>query len=192
MGNGAIGLRGLKCRCGREAFILHPSSGQPLCKKHFLRYLYKKVLREAASLGLLKCDKITVKVDEHNEAEAKLVLEALRDWAKRKSCPAPELGDTGIYPLSLEKVLYLMLKAFYELDEASYKLANPRLAKNPAYTLLPFEVAAFAKLRQMKPPKEYGKGPLWEIALDVATHQSTEAFSALKILDKLELLFPIV
>ena len=182
----------MKCRCGREAFVLHPSSGQPLCKKHFLRYLYKKVLREAARLGLLKCGKIMVKVDKYNEVEANLVLEALKDWAKRKSCPEPESGNVGIYPLSLEKVLYLMLKAFYELDENSYKLANPRLAKNPAYTLLPFEVAAYARLRRMKPPKEYGEGPLWEIALDVTTQQSTEAFSALKVLNKLELLFPIV
>ena len=77
---------------GKRLYYTHPR----------VRYLYKKVLREAASLGLLKCDKITVKVDEHNEAEAKLVLEALRDWAKRKSCPAPELGDT-VYILSASK-----------------------------------------------------------------------------------------
>ncbi len=191
MGNGTVGVGGLKCKCGKSALILHPASGQPLCKKHFLRYIYKKVLRESAKLGILSCNKITIKIDKFNQIEARIVAEALKDWAKRKSCPLPEFDERGIYPLSSEKVVYLALRAFYELDKYSYELANPQLSKNPAYTLLPFEVAVYAKIRGMQPSNEYGKGPLWEIALDVTTSQTTETYNVFKILDNLKLLFPV-
>ena len=192
MGHGAVRPRGLKCKCGREAFVLHPASGQPLCKKHFLRYLYKKVIREAASLGLLKCESIKIKIDDVNLIEGKIVYEAIRDWSKRKSCPQPKESDEGIYPLSMEKVLYLLLKAFYELDERAYRIANPKLSGNPAYTLLPFELLSFAKLRNLPPPKPYGEGPLWEIAVEVSSAQPTEAFSSLKLIENLKALFPVV
>ncbi len=175
----------LKCYCGREAFYYQRSSGDYLCKKHLIKRLERRVAKEAASLGLLKCEEITITRNEYNFREATLVYNALKSRAKRRSCPEPRFVEEGGYlnPLSAEKVLYLLLRAFY-LGEVS-ELLHPKAARNPAYVVLPRDLAAYSFAIGLKGvPKPFGKGPLWKVAVKVATEQPTETYSSFKLIDK--------
>ncbi len=179
----------MRCHCGRPAVLKHPASGSPLCTKHFFRYVHKRVLRAASSVGVLKCEELTVD-PSLGEIEAKIFVEALT--SRRKPCPKPKILEGGeVKPFSLEKVLFFLLKYFYEGDREALTLADPVAARNPAYVLLPYEVALYAKLKGWPPSQERFSGALWEVALEVATSQPTEAYSALKVLDRLKGVLPI-
>ncbi|ALU12606.1 hypothetical protein EYM_05650 [Ignicoccus islandicus DSM 13165] len=175
----------MKCYCGREAFYYQKSSGEYLCKKHLIKRLERKVAKEASSLGLLRCEEITITKNEYNFREAILVYNSLKSRAKRRSCPEPKLveGKGDLTPLSAEKVLYLLLKAFY-LGEVS-EFLHPKEAGNPAYVILPRDLAAYSYaigLREV--PKPFGEGPLWDVAVKIATEQPTETYSSFKLIDE--------
>jgi len=176
----------LKCFCGREAFYLQRSSGDPLCPKHLIKRLERQVAREAAKLGMLECKELTITLNEFNEPEAFLLYNSLKERAKRRSCPPPKLVEKGeLNPLSAEKVLYLLFKAFY-LGEVS-PLLDPREARNPAYVILPRDLAAYSYVKGIRyPPKSFGEGPLWELALKVSTEQPTETYSSFKLIEKVK------
>lgn len=120
--------------------------------------------------------------------EAVIVSDSLRE--KGIEVEIREGGSMKV--MSIEKVLYFLLKAFYENDERALRLADPKRSKNPAYMLLPYEVALYAKLRGLEPPKEPFDGALWRIAKAVALEQPTEAYSSLKTLSKLIEVLPIL
>ena len=166
--------------------IRHPASGTHLCKKHFLRYVRRRVLKAFYKLGLGTSREVSVD-PSHGEVEAIIVRDALRDKGIKISI---EKGGE-IKAMSIEKVLYFLLKAFYENDVKALELADPTRSKNPAFVLLPYEVAVYAKLVGLEPPRERFEGPLWDIALSVALEQPTEAYSSLKIISKLTRLFPV-
>ncbi len=186
MEHGPAGARGLRCFCGREAFYLQRSSGDPLCQKHLIRRLERQVAKESAKLGILECRELKIVKKSFNEPEALLVYNSLKERAKRRSCPLPVLANEGdIFPLSAEKVLYLLFKAFY-LGEVS-ELLDPKEAKNPAYVVLPRDLAAYSYVKGISfPAAPFGEGPLWELAVKIATEQPTEAYSAFKLIDKVK------
>jgi len=166
--------------------IRHPASGAHLCKKHFLRYVRRRVLKAFYKLGLGTLREATVD-PSYGEVEAAIVRDALRDKGIKASIE--EGGE--LKAMSIEKVLYFLLRAFYENDARALELADPKKSKNPAFVLLPYEVAVYAKLTGLRPPRERFGGPLWDIALSVALEQPTEAYSSLKIISELSRLFPV-
>ncbi|UXD22633.1 hypothetical protein IPA_06860 [Ignicoccus pacificus DSM 13166] len=175
----------MRCFCGKEAFYLQRSSGDPLCPKHLIRRLERQVAKEASRLGILECKEITITYNDYNKPEALLVYNSLKERAKRRSCPPPRLAEEGEWhPLSAEKVLYLLFKAFYlgELDP----LLDPKEAKNPAYVILPRDLMAYSYVKKISPPKPFGEGPLWELALKVATEQPTETYNSFKLIGKVK------
>ena len=177
----------MKCFCGKEAFYLQRSSGDPLCPKHLARRLERQVAREAAKLGLLSCKPLRIIKRKFNEPEALLLYNSLKERAKRRSCPLPELSEEGgdLFPLSAEKVLYLLFKAFY-FGELS-PLLDPKEAKNPTYTVLPRDLAAYSYSKGIRyPPPPFGEGPLWELAVRIASEQHTETYNALKLISKVK------
>jgi len=119
--------------------------------------------------------------------EARMLAEALR----RRGIKVELVEGGEIRAFSIDKVLYFLLKAFYENDEEALAMADPYRSKNPAYVLLPYEVAVYAKLRGLEPPPEPFEGALWRVALEVSLRQPSEAYSALKVIPKLRELFPI-
>ena len=181
----------MRCFCGRQAFYLQRSSGDPLCPKHLVKRLERQVAREASRLGLLSCKPLRIVKRSFNEPEAVLLYNSLKERAKRRSCPPPELSEEGaLFPLSAEKVLYLLFKAFY-LGEIS-PLLDPREARNPAYTVLPRDLAAYSYLKGIRyPPEPFGNGPLWELAVKIASEQHTETYNAFKLIGEVKGLWGI-
>ncbi|NPA85261.1 MAG: hypothetical protein GXO07_04555 [Crenarchaeota archaeon] len=162
----------------------HPASGTPLCAKHFLRYVRKRVVRNMYKLGI----RDTYVDPSYGEVEAVIVRDALSE----RGIEVKIEKGRGMRVMSIDKVLYFLLKAFYEGDREALRLADPRESKNPAFSLLPYEVALYAKLTGLNPPRERFEGALWRIARAVALEQPTEAYSSLKIISQLSRVFPVL